>query len=84
MDLNLEEMKEELDSKFSLFGPKQGDETAEKVMELVNREDFRAASGGVAGMIKIHPSGNLGTMPLEPRPPISREQPPEESAPSNS
>jgi hypothetical protein len=81
MDMNLEEMKAELDSKFALFGPKQGDETAEKVLELVNREDFRAASGGVAGMIKVHPSGILGTMPIEPRAPISREEPPKESAP---
>lgn len=83
MDINMEAMKEELDSKFALFGPKQGDETAEKVMELVNREDFRVASGGTAGMIKVHPSGNLGTMPLEPRAPISKEESPAVETPSS-
>ena len=67
MDANMEEMKDELDSKFSLFGPKQGDDTAEKIMELVNREDFRAASGGTAGMIKVHPAGVLGSWRDEPR-----------------
>lgn len=73
MDVNMDDMKAELDEEFSLFGPKQGDETAEKVMELVNREDFRAASGGMAPMIKVHPSGTLGSWPVEPRGPISRE-----------
>jgi hypothetical protein len=73
MDVNMDDMRAELDEKFSLFGPKQGDETAEKVMELVNREDFRAASGGMAPMIKAHPSGTLGSLPVDPRRPISRD-----------
>lgn len=85
MDLKMEELREELDANISLFGPKHGDETAEKVMELVNREDFRAASGGMAGMIKVHPSGTLGTFPEKPRNIISKEElPAEVSKPTSS
>lgn len=76
MDLDLQRLKENLDTEFSLFGPKKGHETASQVMEMVNKEDFRAASGGRAGMIQVHPTGSRDLWPeavLEPRPPISKE-----------
>ena len=77
MDMDLETLKDRLDAEFSNFGPKKGEETAESVMELVNREDFRAASGGRAPMVQVHPTGPSDVWPgptLEPRLPISREE----------
>jgi hypothetical protein len=77
MDMDMESLKDRLDAELSNFGPKKGDDTAGKVMELVNREDFRAASGGRAPMIQVHPTGPRDLWPgpsLEPRLPISREE----------
>lgn len=77
MDMDLERLKDEIDTEFSLFGPKKGGETAGKVMELVNREDFRAASGGRAGMVQVHPRGSRDLWPdtlLNPRLAISKEE----------
>jgi hypothetical protein len=45
MDLNMENMKEELDEKWQQLGLSPGNVTAEKAMEIINREDFKAGRG---------------------------------------
>ena len=56
MDLQLSNMKEAVDEKLKLLTLKGGkDATAEKVMELINKEDFNAASGTRAPMTKVKP-----------------------------
>jgi len=65
MDINMKEMKDELDEKWGLLGLRKGDATAEKVMELINREDFNASVGGTAPMIKLHPTSTVPDGPRE-------------------
>ncbi|RAL60192.1 hypothetical protein DID88_000814 [Monilinia fructigena] len=48
MDASMEEMKEVMEPQWELFGRRQGNETADKVMEILNRESFKAAAGGSA------------------------------------
>ncbi|KAI9785023.1 MAG: Tryptophan--tRNA ligase, mitochondrial [Geoglossum umbratile] len=45
MDVSLANMKHILDPKWAHFGRKKNLETSEKVMEMMNSEDFRSASG---------------------------------------
>lgn len=55
MDIDMEQMKDALDKTWSQIGirkDKQGGPTAERIMELVNREDFRAATHGNAPFTK--------------------------------
>ncbi|KAI9646940.1 Tryptophan--tRNA ligase, mitochondrial [Ciborinia camelliae] len=48
MDASMEQMKEVMEPQWELFGRRQGidSETADKVMEILNRESFKAAAGG--------------------------------------
>jgi small subunit ribosomal protein S10 len=55
MDVQLDSIKDLADEKWKLLGLKEGSATAEKVMELINREDFRAASGTMAPMAEKRP-----------------------------
>ena len=55
MDLDMEEMKRVLEPKWEQFGVKGRSPTADKFMELINREDFRAATGANAPMAKPPP-----------------------------
>ncbi|KAM0181046.1 hypothetical protein ACHAPF_001787 [Botrytis cinerea] len=48
MDASMEEMKEVMKPQWELFGRGQSTETADKVMEILNRESFKAAAGGSA------------------------------------
>jgi hypothetical protein len=54
MDAELERMKEEVDKEFSLLAPaiKNRNPTAEKVIEMIDREDFDIASGFNVPMAK--------------------------------
>jgi len=55
MDIDMEQMKETVDKTWSQIGvlkDKKGGPTADKIMELVNKEDFRAATHGNAPMIR--------------------------------
>lgn len=55
MDIEMEQMKDPLDKTWGQIGvrkDKKGGPTSEKIMELVNRENFRAATGSNAPMIK--------------------------------
>ena len=54
MDVQMEKIKEEADEKWKLLGLKET-ATAETVMEFINREDFRAASGTMAPMAEKRP-----------------------------
>ncbi|TGO69129.1 hypothetical protein BOTNAR_0015g00450 [Botryotinia narcissicola] len=45
MDASMEEMKEVMEPQWELFGRGQSTETADKVMEILNRESFKAAAG---------------------------------------
>ena len=56
MDVQMEKIKEEADEKWKLLGLKET-ATAETVMEFINREDFRAASGTMAPMAEKRPKG---------------------------
>lgn len=55
MDVELEKIKDLADEKWSQLGLKEGSATAEKVMEFINREDFKAASGTMAPMAENRP-----------------------------
>jgi len=56
MDIKMEHMKEELEPTFRSFALKKGSPVADKVIELINREDFRVASGGSTPMqVKENP-----------------------------
>jgi ribosomal protein S10 len=57
MDVQLESMKDAVDEKFSHLVLKDKNATAEKVMEFINREDFRAASGTMVPMAENRPKG---------------------------
>ena len=62
MDASMEEMKGVMESEWEKFGRKEGSETAEKVMEILNRENFKTASGGNAPMMK--PSKGRSPVPI--------------------
>jgi hypothetical protein len=55
MDVNMQKMEKELEIAFGHFGLKKGDAVKEKVLEMINREDFRAATSGNAPMVKPPP-----------------------------
>jgi hypothetical protein len=48
----MEELRAVMEPHWSKFGRKRTSETAEEVMELINSEKFRLASGGDAPMIR--------------------------------
>lgn len=50
MNVSLENLKAIMEPRWAHFGRKKTSETAEKVMELMNSEKFRIASGGEAGI----------------------------------
>ncbi|TVY53632.1 Tryptophan--tRNA ligase, mitochondrial [Lachnellula cervina] len=55
MDIDMEHMKDTLDKTWGQIGvmkDKRGGPTADKIMELVNKEDFRAATHGNAPMVR--------------------------------
>ena len=51
MDRQMEEMRGQVESTLDLYAVKKGS-VEDKVLELINREDFKAASGGTAPMIR--------------------------------
>jgi hypothetical protein len=53
MDADLAKMKDVVDERFSLLGLKEGTKTAEKVIEFINKEDFKAGSGTNAPMAEV-------------------------------
>jgi hypothetical protein len=55
MDVDMQKMEKELETTFGHFGLKKGDAVTEKVLEMINREDFRAATSGNAPMVKPPP-----------------------------
>jgi hypothetical protein len=55
MDVNMEQMKEVLEPTFRQFAFKKGSAIEDKVLEIINKEDFRAATGGNAPMIRTPP-----------------------------
>ncbi|THV49960.1 hypothetical protein BGAL_0171g00140 [Botrytis galanthina] len=55
MDASMEEMKEVMEPQWELFGRGQSTETADKVMEILNRESFKAAAGGSAPGMRVEP-----------------------------
>jgi hypothetical protein len=55
MDVDMEQMKGALEPTFRQFAFKKGSPIQDKVLEIINREDFRAASGGTAPMIRTPP-----------------------------
>ena len=52
MDAEMEKMKGELDETWDRFAFRAGSETQKRALEIINREDFRAASGATAPMIR--------------------------------
>lgn len=54
MDVQMEKIKDVADEKWKLLGLKES-ATAEKVMEFINKEDFKAASGTMAPMAENRP-----------------------------
>jgi menaquinone-dependent protoporphyrinogen IX oxidase len=50
MDAQMESMKGGLEETLNSFVFKKNSETAQKVVEVINRENFRAASGGSTPM----------------------------------
>jgi hypothetical protein len=55
MDVNMERMKDMLEPTFRQFAFKKGSPIQDKVLEIINKENFRAASGGTAPMIRTPP-----------------------------
>lgn len=55
MDASMEEMKEVMEPQWELFGRPQSTETADKVVEILNRESFKAAVGGSAPGARVEP-----------------------------
>lgn len=51
MDVSLDSMKGHIEPQWANFGLKKDSATAEKVVELMNSENFRAATGGIAPMM---------------------------------
>jgi hypothetical protein len=58
MDAALEDIKEEADEKWKLLGLnlKEKDATAEKIIEFIDREVFKASSGTRAPMAENRPT----------------------------
>jgi hypothetical protein len=54
MDATAAELKDDLESKMALLGLRKQDSTAEKITELISREDFKASRDGP--MTKTHPT----------------------------
>jgi small subunit ribosomal protein S10 len=52
MDAQMEQMRDQLEPTLRQFAFKKGSEVENKVLELINREDFKAASGGNAPFIR--------------------------------
>jgi hypothetical protein len=52
MDAEMEQMRSEVEPTLRSFAFKKGSAVEEKLLELINKEDFRAASGGNAPMIR--------------------------------
>jgi len=55
MEIEMGQMKDTLEKTMGQIGVrknKKGDLTGDKIMELVNREDFRAATHGNAPMVR--------------------------------
>ncbi|KAK6606946.1 tryptophanyl-tRNA synthetase [Botrytis cinerea] len=65
MDASMEEMKEVMKPQWELFGRGQSTETADKVMEILNRESFKAAAGGSAPGF-LPPESCIQTTPKHP------------------
>ncbi|KAH9221880.1 ribosomal protein S10 domain-containing protein [Leptodontidium sp. 2 PMI_412] len=55
MDAQMEKMRDELETTLGDFAFKRNGETGKNAMEVINRENFRAATGGNAPMIKKTP-----------------------------
>jgi hypothetical protein len=55
MDADMEKLKGVMEPKWEQFGLREGSLAADKFMELINREDFRAGTGGSAPMAKTPP-----------------------------
>ncbi|KAF7921289.1 uncharacterized protein EAE98_008715 [Botrytis deweyae] len=53
MDASMEEMKEVMEPQWELFGRGQSTKTADKVLEILNRESFKAAAGGSAPGMRL-------------------------------
>jgi hypothetical protein len=51
MDIAMEEMRGDMEETLGTFAMKRKAKVQDKVIDLINRGDFRAASGGSAGMI---------------------------------
>lgn len=51
----MEEMRGPLESTLRQFAFKKGSKVEDKIVEIINQEDFLAASGGNAPMIKRPP-----------------------------
>jgi len=52
MDAEMEQMRSEVEPTLRQFAFKKGSAVEDKVLELINRGDFKAASGGNAPMIR--------------------------------
>jgi hypothetical protein len=63
MDAQMEHMRAELDETLNNFAFKKGSETAQKVVEVINRENFRAASGGATPMQERRTQKNMENRP---------------------
>ena len=55
MDAELESIKVEADETWQRLGLKESNNTAEKVIEFIEKEENRAASGTKAPMAKVDP-----------------------------
>ncbi|ESZ99454.1 tryptophanyl-tRNA synthetase-like protein [Sclerotinia borealis F-4128] len=66
MDASMEEMREVMAPQWELFGRRQGNETSDKVMEILNRESFKAAVGGSAPGVRVEPHAQESPTPAAP------------------
>jgi hypothetical protein len=56
MDIEMEKMKDTVNKTWDQVGVAKGNKlTADQIMELVNRENFRAATHGNAPYVKVPP-----------------------------
>lgn len=55
MDAQVEQMRGELEKTLGDFAFKRNGETGKKAIEVINRENFRAATGGNAPMVQRIP-----------------------------
>jgi hypothetical protein len=53
MDVSMENLRTVMEPQWSQFGRKKTSKTAEKVIELMNSEKFRLATGGDAPMMRL-------------------------------